>query len=386
MKHYLALLLLLLPAARVAAQNGIQFEHELSLDDALAKAKAEGKAVFMDAYTTWCGPCRLMATKTFTDSALGVYFNARFVNLKMDMEKGEGPALAQRYGVEYYPTLLFLNPDGARVHKVVGYYNAGDFLKVGTTAMDPAANLLALETRYRQGERSADLLRTLTEAKSAAVDASSVELANDYLKTQTDLGTPENMDFIMHYVEDPYAKGFRFLQEKRAAFEARFSQKEVKQKIDAIFENYLQNHGNLQLGEIQRLYGVVYPEHGERLASNYRLTYYRKHGDMENFAKSAVDHYKRYPSDDADELNEMAFLFLQNVPDQIMLEKALDWARQSVAIRETNYNQDTLARLYLKLGKKKQAAAAAQRSIELAKSTGEDASMTVELLEKINGK
>lgn len=378
--------LVLTTAGFLSAQNGIRFEHDLPLADALNKAKAENKIVFMDAYTTWCGPCKMMAARVFPDSAVGVFFNARFVNLKTDMEKGEGPALALRYGVEYYPTLLFFNAEGKVIHKAVGYHNAEEFVKLAHTAANPEANLLALETRYRKGERSAALLRAYTEVKSAAFDPTAGQLASDYLKTQTNLSSPENMDFIMRYVDDPFSDGFRFLQQNRRVFEEKFSEKEVKQKLDMVFEDYLLRHPDLQLGEVQRLYGTVYPEQGERLASNYRLTYYRQREDMQKFALSAVDHYTRFPTNDADELNEIAFLFAQNLTDPAMLQKAIEWAEKSVSTHESNYNQDTLARLYLKLGKKKQAAAAARRSIELAKNAGEDASQTQELLEKINGK
>lgn len=384
MKHHCLIFAFLFQFGWLHSQ-GIQFGHG-SLADALADAKAEGKLVFVDAYTSWCGPCRMMSAKTFPDSAVGAYFNARFVSLKVDTEKGEGPALAQRYGVAYFPTLLFLNTEGEVAHKAVGYFNPEQFLRLGQKADDPSANLLALENRYGKGERSPELLFALTELKSAALDPAATELANTYLKTQTDPGSDANMDFIMRYVTDPYSEGFSFLQKNRGAFENKFSKKEVKQKIDGLFEDYLQGHPKLQLGEIQRLYGRVYPEQGERLASNYRLTYYRKRGDMVNFAKSAVDHYTRYPTDDADELNEMASLFAENVADPDMLEKALAWALQSVSLHESSYNQDTLARLYLKTGKKKQAAAAARRAIELAKTAGEDATQSQELLERINGK
>lgn len=368
------------------AQKGIRFEHDIALADARQKARTENKFVFLDAYTSWCGPCKMMSSRVFPDSALGVFFNERFISLKIDMEKGEGPSLALGYNVEYYPTLLFLDADGKVLHKAVGFHNAEELQKLARTAIDPAGNLMALEARYRAGERNAELLRALTIAKSAAYDPAAGQLANDYLKTQTNPGSVENMDFIMRYVDDPFSEGFRFLQNNRAAFERKYTAQDVKQKMDLVFDDYLQRHPRLQLGEVQRLYGAVYPEQGERLASNYRLTYYRQREDMKNFALSAIDHYTRFPSDDADELNEMAYLFVQNVTDPDMLRKAVEWSEKSVALQESNYNQDTLARLYWQTGRKKQAAAAARRSIELAKKAGEDASQTEQLLQKINGK
>lgn len=383
MKHQVFLFLSFLHFGLMA--QGIQFEHGL-FAEALAKAEKENKLVFIDAYTTWCGPCKLMSAKTFPDSAVGAFFNAHFVNLKIDAEKDDGPELVRRYGIVYYPTLLFVNARGELAHKAVGYYKPAEFLELGQKAGNPASNLLALEHRYQNGDRGQELLRALTEIKSAALDPAAGKLANDYLKTQGDPGSADNMDFIMRYVDDPFSEGFGFLQKNRADFENKYSKKDVKQKIDGIFEDYLQRHPELQLGEVQRLYGRVYPEQGERLASNYRLTYYRQRSDMVNFAKSALDHYTRFPCDDADELNEIAWLFVQNVTDTGMLEKALAWAQQSVALSETSYNQETLARLYLKLGRKKQAAAAARRAVELAKTAGEDATQSQELLDKINGK
>ena len=76
---------------------------------ALEAAKVENKLVFMDCYTSWCGPCKLMASKEFVQEKAGEYFNPRFVSVKIDMEKGEGVELRKRYDVNAYPTLLVLN-------------------------------------------------------------------------------------------------------------------------------------------------------------------------------------------------------------------------------------------------------------------------------------
>ncbi|MFN4256425.1 MAG: thioredoxin family protein, partial [Saprospiraceae bacterium] len=72
------------------AAQGMNFEHG-TWAEVLAKAKAENKPIFMDAYTVWCGPCKMMSNQTFPDAKVAELFNARFVNVKVDMEKGEGP-------------------------------------------------------------------------------------------------------------------------------------------------------------------------------------------------------------------------------------------------------------------------------------------------------
>ena len=107
-------MLLQLPAL---AQTEFQ---KLSFDEALAAAKVENKLVFVDCYTTWCGPCKLMAERILPLPEVGDYLNARFVCLQIDMEKGEGPELAKEYGVDAFPTFLVVNPDGTLKNRVVG--------------------------------------------------------------------------------------------------------------------------------------------------------------------------------------------------------------------------------------------------------------------------
>ena len=101
----------------IFAQTNFQ---ELSLEKAREQARAENKAIFLDCYTSWCGPCKMMANNVFTLEAAGDYFNKNFVCVKVDMEKGEGPAIGKQYGVDAYPTFLIINTNGKLMHKLVG--------------------------------------------------------------------------------------------------------------------------------------------------------------------------------------------------------------------------------------------------------------------------
>ncbi len=114
------MLLISFSSDAIAQAPGIDFFHG-SWDEAKLKAKKENKLIFMDAYTSWCGPCKKMARETFTNTQVGDYFNSRFVNVKMDMEKGEGPSLGRQYRVMAYPSLFFIRHDGSVAHRTVGY-------------------------------------------------------------------------------------------------------------------------------------------------------------------------------------------------------------------------------------------------------------------------
>lgn len=99
-----------------------------SLKEGLELAKLTNKPLFIDCYTTWCGPCKVMKKYTFTDPILGSFMNQHFICVAMDMEDNEGIATAKRYGVQAYPTLLFLDKYGRVVNHQVGGIGATDLL------------------------------------------------------------------------------------------------------------------------------------------------------------------------------------------------------------------------------------------------------------------
>ncbi|WP_070137857.1 thioredoxin family protein [Crocinitomix algicola] len=103
---------------------------------ALVKAKKEGKLIFVDAYASWCGPCKMMDRKTFNDEAVAQFFNAKFINYKMDMEKHpEGARLAKKYNLTLYPTLYFLDHNEEIIHYALGYHKPKHLLEVADEAL-----------------------------------------------------------------------------------------------------------------------------------------------------------------------------------------------------------------------------------------------------------
>lgn len=97
----------------------VAFEANDSLSDAIDKADGD-KLVFIDFYTTWCMPCKIMDQNVFVDKALGDHLNKNFISMKIDAEKGNGPNLATLYQVNVYPTLVFLDRNGKVLVKQEG--------------------------------------------------------------------------------------------------------------------------------------------------------------------------------------------------------------------------------------------------------------------------
>ncbi|MBD3636869.1 MAG: DUF255 domain-containing protein [Crocinitomicaceae bacterium] len=116
-------------------EDGIDFFHG-TWKEALKKSDKEDKLIFLDAYASWCGPCKLMSRNTFTDSRVGSFFNANFINYKMDMEKHpEGPRLSKKYALKAYPTLYFVDENENVVLTTLGYQDAKQLIAFGQKAL-----------------------------------------------------------------------------------------------------------------------------------------------------------------------------------------------------------------------------------------------------------
>lgn len=96
----------------IIIKSGVNFLNNKTLSSVLDRAESENKLIFLDIYTDWCLPCKLMDEEVFTDKSTADFMNDRFLNYKVNAEKGEGPDLNYLYEVEVYPTLLFLDSKG----------------------------------------------------------------------------------------------------------------------------------------------------------------------------------------------------------------------------------------------------------------------------------
>ena len=100
----------------------------ISFSEAKSIALKEKKMVFIDAYATWCGPCKWMASNVFSNDTIGVYFSEHFVSIKIDMETDAGIEINELFSITAYPTLLAVSPDGQLIRKQVGALDIDELL------------------------------------------------------------------------------------------------------------------------------------------------------------------------------------------------------------------------------------------------------------------
>ncbi len=120
-------------------EKGIQFI-EANWNKALEEAKKQKKLIFLDAYTSWCGPCKMLKRNTFPDKAAGEFFNKNFINVAIDMEKGDGPSVAEKYHVNAYPTLIITDAAGNLVTFTEGYIGPGQLIEFGKHGLTKSKN------------------------------------------------------------------------------------------------------------------------------------------------------------------------------------------------------------------------------------------------------
>ncbi|HYQ57003.1 MAG TPA: thioredoxin domain-containing protein [Draconibacterium sp.] len=157
-----------------AFAQGIVFE-DGTFEETLAKAKTENKMVFMDCYTTWCGPCKVLSKEVFPLKEVGDYFNQHFVSIKIDMEKGEGIELAKKYAVAAFPTLLFMDAEGKVIHTQVGSTDGPGLIDQAKIASDPSRQIGALHERYDNGDRDIKFLSDYVQALASAYNMDKIK-------------------------------------------------------------------------------------------------------------------------------------------------------------------------------------------------------------------
>ncbi|MBM7419074.1 MULTISPECIES: thioredoxin family protein [Chryseobacterium] len=374
--------------AAIAFAQGIKFE-EGNFKSILAKAKKENKLVFIDAYAVWCGPCKLMVKNIFPLKPVGDYYNANFVNAKIDMEKGEGIDLAKKYNVKVFPTYLFINGDGEEVHRTIGYVEEKDFIQFAMDAGDPNKRLTALKQKFEKGEKDPEFLLNLANLTIYNDTDFSNKVIERYFAGKPELNR-DNLGLLFQAMKSTEGAPYRIFTERKADIlkmlpEQQYASMDKNVKVNTVMAKaYNATTKKLDeayfLAETQKF---MTKDEAENLLKRVKASRALKDKDFATYEKITIELNKDTSALSADQLNSLAWNFFENVTTKSSLETAVKWAQESVNKNENYANTDTLANLYNKIGDKKNAKIWAQKSLELGKAAGEDTADTEKLLKSL---
>jgi thiol-disulfide isomerase/thioredoxin len=343
----------------------------------VAMSKQENKLIFLDAYASWCGPCKWIAANMFTNDSIADYYNRTFICASIDMEKGEGPILRRKYMVNAYPSLIFINQDENMVHeRVGGLQKVQDYITMGKVAQNPDECLAACVKKYKEGNTSPQFIQTYLLRLSEAyipVDA----VLKKYLSTQTDtdLLTRVNLNIIFRFVTDLNDPVFDFLYKHQAEYAKLSTKDSVKAKITDVMLTSLRlarRNPNSKTGDSifkatkTKIMAYNFEGAGKAIFSS-DLEWLQSTGKSEDFLNLAYNDLDKYYDHDYYVLQKTSQMVSSMTNEQKYLDKALSWAKQSVSLKPEPANTDNYASILFKTGKKEEAIKQEKNAIDLAK-------------------
>lgn len=420
-KRIITIVTLLLPL--LAFSQGIQFEHG-TWKEVLEKAQQTNKPIFIDVYTSWCGPCRMMSQNIFPLAEVGKAYNANFICYQVDAEKGNGIEIAKKYGVRAFPTYLFLKSDGAIFSRASGYKEAKDFIAESKSALadmnDPKPIAVWEKEYIEQKNNPAFLLDYMN--KRSKLGMSNATLFDEYLKL-----IPEE-ELTSDIIVKIYIKDGQQMRVNSFAFENLL--KNRNKYIGKLFGNlyiYLQaavlntvhdaakSKNEQLLATAIKAYEQIPENPSLKQKDEIYMEYYQRTGETYNYLKhttnfcnnylmtmsiDSIDKKDQLFSQDLEKkissgvfanldstslaelktyaahaertkigasLNSVAWQVFNGISDKNALQDALRWSSHSLELSPKNVAWlDTYANLLYKLGRKEEAIAKEEEALHSA--------------------
>lgn len=339
----------------------------------LKQAEKENKLIFIDCYTSWCAPCKWMDKFVFVEKDVFTFYNKSFINVKLDMEKGEGPEIGKKYGVKSYPTYLYINSKGELIHKSSSKMSAPEFINEAKNALDPKKALGLLEKKYEDGQitnnEMLDYTIALNHLRDPKTDAVLKKLLsrvdNSWLKTVA------GWKLIENFVNEDDSELFQVLNSNKAHFINLAGLDAVKK----VYQKPLQR--NLYKSSKEQNEALFFKQLDslKKLTNNPRdlaiieCGYYLNGNNARKFIKTSNYYVDNFLQNDPETIAFLAryTLYPPERENKDILNQALLLISKAYKLDPNNYGTvGTYAQIQSKAGNKKEALAAAEIAVKMA--------------------
>ena len=442
MKRVFGLLLFALSSpcfAQVAFQK-------ISFNDALSKARSEGKFVFLQFEAANCENCNEGANKAFQSNELAAKMDPGFVCLKVDPTHPDRARIGALYNLPPQKAFgsLFLTADGTLIHS---FLQTATFAKIYMAQADAAlakagevVNIGELEKEYQRGNRGFGFLEMLLK-KRREVHLPTDSLLDEYVAVLPvdSLQSISTLAFIAQMAPMLGSKADRAMRVNQPLFNTAWYGMNLSQRVS--INNNIINKGMIKaIGDKNEKLALRTAMFAQATTSNATarakafdmnmLRYYDEVNDTANYFRLSVPYYERFflsvradsikRIDSANlrsmmqaakkdtvkegasvkvvsqvrysplsqyfsrELNNGAYNFYLRTHDTHLLSIATRWAEKALEFYESPEDLDTYAKLLYKQGQKEAAAAQMTKAILLQKKHGFPANSYEAVLKKMN--
>ena len=392
MKHAALVLTLIIGFSAFSQDRKIEFR-QLSWAETLEASKTENKPIFIDCYTTWCGPCKWMTANIFTINAVADYFNENYIAVKFDMEKGEGLDLAKQFKIRAYPTLIHANANEEILFVSVGAsQDPKSYIANAKQAMDPNKNLpYYIANKDEIFSDSKEMLNYFKVMSSAnMVSQSDVDTYFEQFPVK-EWTSASNWEIITMTVRDGNNSVFKTVVENDQLFIDKHGDDASEFMANIYFYDLANMFYRAKTDEQKTAYAkkkseVLTSDFSQIAKVEFMINSFEaeRTGDWETFSKLNSENGLKYYSDNPDKLNGIAWSMFENTENPVYLNSALAMAEKATKMSDSHAILDTYANLLLVTGNPQKALEIETKALELAKKEGSTTECYEEVLDKIS--
>ena len=400
--------------------QGIVFEHG-TWKEIIEKAQRNNKSIFIDVYTSWCGPCKKMSKDIFPLTEVGKVYNGNFICYQVDGEKGDGIQIVNKYGVRAYPTYLFVKADGTLYYNALGAMNAKDFIALSNKALteinDPKP-IAVWDKEYVEKKGDPKFILDYMNKRSI-LGMSTASLFDEYLKLIPDEERTSATAIELYKKEGNYLKvnslAYKNLLKNKMIFAGKlfgYTHIYLLAGVMNTMRDAATSKNEQLLATVIEAYDQLPKISSLKQKDEIYMEYYQRTGDTDNYLKYATNfcnnQLMKISKDSIDKkdglviqliekqisagvfakidstqlaqlkefsahaernrigesLNNIAWEVFQKVSDKDVLYNALSWSKRSLELSPKNSLWlDTYANLLYKLGQKQEAISAEEEAL-----------------------
>lgn len=359
-----------------------------SWEEALKQARLQNKYILVDAYTTWCGPCKRMdAEKFHSNKEVADFINEHFIAFKADCEKSPTAALAMKFKVISYPTLLFFNPGGQLVNRSLGY-NASqeEFLKPFRKSLSITDKQVFSYDSHQLDPGFPDLYKKVFKVDTIKPVKPSAEEVTNYLDARKDKFSEVSWA-VMYVFSFPgqYRQFFIDNYEDYYTLYNAEASDAIRKIASADAAAAMKNKDENALNTAISLLEKYVPDQAGELSMLWKISFYQATQQWKKFADAAQIALEQDGYQDQVYINRFCRTIYQSCDDAEILKQATGWLDHIRNELKSYEILDIYASLLYKINRSAEAAAVAQKAIDAGVAENKNVESTRQLLARING-